>query len=185
MEAHLADLPTSHLRLADLATRKATPFDLMPNAPERAAIAQALGIVGIKKLKFTGEIKPVGRSDWDLRGTLGATVVQDCVVTLDPVTSRIDEPVQRSYLTHVDEPEDTDVEMTIDENVEPLPASVDLYAVLIETLSLSMPAYPRAQGAEMGEAVFSQSGIAPMTDEDAKPFAGLGDLRKALEKKTE
>ena len=75
--------------------------------------------------------------------------------------------------------------MTIDENVEPLPASVDLYAVLIETLSLSMPAYPRAQGAEMGEAVFSQSGIAPMTDEDAKPFAGLGDLRKALEKKTE
>ena len=185
MEAHLADLPTSHLRLADLATRKATPFDLMPNAPERAAIAQALGIVGIKKLKFTGEIKPVGRSDWDLRGTLGATVVQDCVVTLDPVTSRIDEPVQRSYLTHVDEPEDTDVEMTFDENAEPLPASIDLYTVLIEALSLSMPAYPRAQGAEMGEAVFSQSGVSPMTDDDAKPFAGLGDLRNALEKKAD
>tara|TARA_R110002167_G_scaffold4572_1_gene21460 strand:- start:32353 stop:32910 length:558 start_codon:yes stop_codon:yes gene_type:complete len=185
MEAHLADLPTSLLRLADLAARKATPFDLMPNAPQRAAIAQALGIIGIKKLKFTGDIKPVGRTDWDLRGNLGATIVQSCVITLEPVTTRIDEPVQRSYLLNIDAPEEADVEMTFDENAEPLPASIDLYTVLIEALSLSMPAYPRAQGAEMGEAVFSQSGVSPMTDDDAKPFAGLGDLRNALEKKAD
>ena len=73
--------------------------------------------------------------------------------------------------------------MTVDENVEPLPANIDLYIVMIEALSLSMPAYPRAQGAELGNAVFSERGVTPMSDDDAKPFAGLGDLRKALEKK--
>ncbi len=185
MEAHLADLPTSYLRLSDLASRKATPFDLTPSTSERMAIAAALGIVAIKKLKFAGEITPVGRTDWDLRGMLGATVVQDCVVTLDPVTTRVDEPVRRGYMAEVEETEEVEVEMTVDENVEPLPASIDLYGVLVEALALAMPVYPRANGAELGDAVFSKSGTAPMTDDDAKPFAGLGDLRKALENKDE
>ncbi|WP_458790347.1 YceD family protein [Yoonia sp. MH D7] len=181
----MSDLPTSHLRLSDLASRKATPFNLAPNTNERMAIAAALGIVAIKKLTFTGTITPVGRTDWNLRGTLGATVVQDCVVTLAPVTSRVDDPVQRTYMADVAQIEEPEVEMTADENIEHLPTSIDLYSVLIEALSLGMPAYPRAPDAELGDAVFAKSGIAPMTDEDAKPFAGLGDLRKALESKDE
>lgn len=183
MEAHLADLPTSILRLADLASGRSTPFELMPNGPERIAIAASLGIIGIKKLKLTGEISPSGRTDWDLRANLGATIVQECVVTLNPVTTRIDEDVRRTYKVDVEEPEDDEVEMTLDENVEPLPANIDLYSVMIEALSLAMPAYPRAEGAELGDAVFSDRGIAPMSDDDAKPFAGLKGLRKALEKK--
>ena len=104
-------------------------------------------------------------------------------MTLNPVTTRIDEDVRRTYKVDVEEPEDDEVEMTLDENVEPLPANIDLYSVMIEALSLAMPAYPRAEGAELGDAVFSDRGIAPMSDDDAKPFAGLKGLRKALEKK--
>jgi len=183
MEAHLADLPTSPLRLADLAARKATQFKLMPKPHERAAIAASLGIVGVKKLTFTGEITPVGRTDWELQAKLGATVVQACVATLDPVTTRIDEPVTRIYTADFEEPDENEVEMLVDENVEPLPATIDLAAVMIEALSLALPAYPRSESANLGKAVFTEQGIAPMTDEDAKPFAGLGDLRKALENK--
>ncbi len=183
MEAHLADLPTSILRLSDLAARRATQFDVQPDAAERKAIAAALGIVGIKKLTFVGEISPVGRTDWDLKAKLGATVVQDCVVTLAPVTTRIDETVPRTYTAHFEEPNDDDVEMSVDENVEPLPATIDLVEVMVEALSLALPPYPRAEGAVLEESVYSESGITPMTDDDAKPFAGLGDLRKALENK--
>lgn len=183
MEAHLADLPTSPLRLADLASRKATQFQLQPNHQERAAIAAAIGIVGIKKLTFTGEIGPVGRTDWELGAKIGATIVQACVVTLDPVTTRIDEAITRIYTVNFEEPDENEVEMLVDENVEPLPASVDLAAVMIEALSLALPTYPRSEGADLGKAAFTERGIAPMTDEDAKPFAGLGDLRKALENK--
>ena len=183
MGAHLADLPTSPLRLADLASRKATAFELMPNAGERAAIAQSLGIIGIKKLTFKGEITPVGRIDWELRAKLGVTVVQACVVTLDPVTTRVDEPVTRIYTANFEEPDENEVEMLVDENVEPLPASVDLAEVMIEAVALALPPYPRSEGADLSDAVFTEGGKAPMTDEDAKPFAGLGDLRKTLENK--
>lgn len=183
MEAHLTSLPTSILRIADLATRKPTSFDLTPDAAERDQIAQALGITSVKKLRFYGEIAPLGRSDWDLKGTLGATVVQPCVVTLDPVTSRIDEAVVRRYLADFEQPSEEDVEMTADENAEELPATLDLYQVLIESLSLSLPAYPRAPDADLNQSVFTEPGQEAMTDESAKPFAGLAELRDSLKKK--
>lgn len=183
MEAHLAELPTSQLRLSDLAARKATQFDIQPNAAERAVIADELGIIGVKKLRFVGEITPVGKTDWELKAMLGATVVQDCVVTLAPVTSRIDEPVVRIYTAHFEVPNEDEVEMTVDENVEPLPSVVDLVEVTIEALALALPPFPRLEGAELGNIAVTERGITPMSDDDAKPFAGLGDLRKALENK--
>lgn len=183
MEAQLADLPSHPLHLKDLAARRATEFTLTPTATERSAIAADLGIVGVKKLLFTGELRPIGPTDWELHAKLGATVVQACVVTLDPVTSRIDEPVSRVYTAHFEEPDENDVEMSVDENTEPLPATVDVAAVMIEALSLALPTYPRIEGAELGAIAVTERGIAPMSDDDAKPFAGLADLKKSLENK--
>ena len=183
MEAPLAHLPRSQLRLADLATRRATPFELVPTAQERQAIATELGIVGVKKLRFAGQLEPMGRTDWRLQADLGATVVQDCVVTLDPVTTRIDEPVTRNYLANLPEPDATEAEMPEDDTAEPLPAVIDLAQVMIEALALALPLYPRAAGADLGDAVFTEPGANPMTDDDAKPFAGLGALRESLGKK--
>jgi len=185
MEAPVAQLPQSHLRLADLATRRATPFELTPNADERRAVADTLGITGIKKLKFSGQIAPLGTKDWELTADLGATVVQDCVVTLDPVTTRIDEKITRSYLAKIEQIEAAEIEMPEDDTVEALPASLDLAQVMIEALTLALPLYPRAEGADLGEAVFTEPGNAPMTDEDARPFAGLGALRDRLKNKEE
>lgn len=179
----LSALPQSQVRLADLATRKATDFTVQPDAAARAAIAEALGISGVKKLRFAGQIAPVGKADWQLTGELGATVVQPCVVTLDPVTTRIDEAVTRTYVADLPEPEGSEVEMPEDDTIEPLPATLDLIQVLIEALALALPQYPRAEGVDLGEAVFAEPGVAPMRDDDAKPFAGLQALRDSLEKK--
>jgi len=52
-------------------------------------------------------------------------------------------------------------------------------------LSLALPAFPRSADASLGDAQFTAPGQEPMTNEDAKPFAGLGALRDALEKKGE
>jgi hypothetical protein len=51
---------------------------------------------------------------------------------------------------------------------------------MIEALSLLIPAYPRKEGAELGEAVYSQPGVAPMREDDVKPFAGLAALKKQM-----
>ncbi|WP_242650479.1 YceD family protein [Cognatiyoonia koreensis] len=179
----MAEQTRSHLRLADLANRKPTTFDLVPDTKQRARIAEELGILGIKKLRFTGEIAPTGKQDWTLTAHLGATVSQSCVVTLDPVTTRIDEDVTRNYTADYVEMSGTEIEMPEDDTIEPLPETIDLAVVMSEALALALPAFPRAEGASVGQVVHTEPGKEPMTDDDAKPFAGLGALRDALQKK--
>lgn len=181
----LPDLQRSQIRLADLPNRKATAFSLTPSSDDRAGIAAALDILGIKKLRFVGEIAPLGKHDWELTAEMGATITQACVVTLDPVTTRIDEKVTRRYLKDLPEITAGEVEMPEDDTVEGLPESLDLIAVMTEALALALPPYPRSEGAELGEAVFTQSGVTPLRDEDTKPFAGLAGLRETLDKKGE
>lgn len=183
MEAALPTLPQSQLRLADLPTRRPTDFALAPTADERAAVADALGIVAIKKLRFTGQLIPTDRTDWTLQGDLGATVVQDCVVTLAPVSTRIDESVIRHFVADMPEATGTEVEMPEDDTVEPLPSTIDLAHVMIEALSLALPLYPRVPDADTGNATATPAGADPITDQDTKPFSGLQGLRDALEKK--
>lgn len=183
MEAPVTALPPSHLRLADLPNRRATDFELTPDAEGRTAVAKELEITQIRKLRFAGQLTPVGRQDWALTATLGATVVQPCVTTLDPVTTRIDVDVTRSYVADWVEPDAGESEMPEDDTVEPLPTTLDLNAVMIEALALALPDYPRSDGARLEEAVFTEPGVTPMTDEAAKPFAALGALREQLEKK--
>ena len=54
--------------------------------------------------------------------------------------------------------------------------------MLTEALSIEAPDYPRAHGAALSETNFSQPGIAPMTDADAKPFSGLAKLQEKMQK---
>lgn len=180
MEPPLAKLPSTILRLSDLANRRATTFAVIPSADENAAIAATLGLRGLRKLRFAGEIAPLGATDWTLTGMLGATVTQDCVVTLDPVTTRIDEDVTRTYAAAFTDPDGAEVEMPEDDTVEPLPATVDVAAIMIEALSLALPPFPRSADADLGQTQFTEPGATAMTDDDAKPFAGLAALRDSL-----
>jgi uncharacterized metal-binding protein YceD (DUF177 family) len=117
-----------------------------------------------------------------LKAALGATVVQPCVVTLEPVTTRIDVPVQITYAAGLEMPEEEEVEMPEDESIEPLGSHIDPYEVMIEALALALPQYPRKDGAELGEAVYTEPGKAPMRDEETRAFAGLAALRDQMKK---
>lgn len=172
------------LRVADLPASGAHAFDVVADAARREALAAEMGILGVRKLRFQGTVAPAGKADWTLTGTLGATVVQACVVTLEPVTSRIDEPVERLYLAEMPPaPEAAEVEMPEDDTTEALGDVIDLGQVMAEALALALPIYPRAEGADLEQAQFAGPGVAPMTDEDARPFAGLKELRDKLDKK--
>lgn len=169
------------IRLADLPSRKPTRFSLVPEPDELTAIAEDLGLLGLRKLRFAGSLTPRGRQDWVLQADLGATVVQPCVTTLEPVTTRLEESVERNYLADFTAPEEAEAEMPEDDTAEPLPATLDLAEIMREALALALPAFPRAQGVELGEQVFTEPGAEPLRDEDVKPFAGLADLRKRME----
>lgn len=173
------------LRVADLSQNTTTVFDIRPDAARMKEVAAELDLSGLRKLSFKGGLKGEGQADWRLNATLGATVIQPCSVTLEPVTTRIDVPVTRLFqrdFADVDAPE---VEMHEDETIEELGRWIDPAAVMIEALALAVPLYPRAPDAVLGEVVVSEPGIKPMTDEDARPFAGLASLKDQLGKKTQ
>ncbi|WP_158964261.1 YceD family protein [Chachezhania sediminis] len=167
-------------RVADLPQRKATPFELRPDSATCAALAAELGVSGLSKVRFIGQIAPNGPRDWQLDGELGATVVQPCVVTLEPVTTRIDTEVVRHFIADMEDPDGAEVEMPDDETSEPLGPEIDPAVVLAEALALALPLYPRKDGAALGEAVFAAPGVDPLRDTDLKPFAGLAELRNKM-----
>ncbi len=168
------------LTLARLPRGTERSFEILPDAEARARLATELDLIALRKLRFAGRLVPAGARDWRLEGHLGATVVQPCVVTAEPVTTRIDEPVLRRYLADMDEPEGDGVEMPEDDTAEPLPATLDLDAIMAEALALALPLYPRVAGAALDHAVFAPPGTEPLTDEAAKPLAGLAALRDRL-----
>ncbi len=175
-----------HLSVAALPKGRATEFSVRGTAAVAGDIAAGLGLLKLDKLRLSGRIEPVGKADWRLRGELGATVTQSCVVTLEPVTTRIDEPVERLFLAAgLPEPEGGETEVPEDDSVEALGDTIDLLAVATEALALALPPYPRADGATLEDAQFTEPGQTPMTDDDAKPFAGLKALKDQLSQKPE
>ena len=173
--------PSRHV-VSALNPRAEHPFELRPDAETCASLAEHLGASAIRKLRFSGRLQATGGRGWRLDAELGATVVQPCIVTLQPVTTRIDAPVTRRFLpAHEIEPEPgPEVEIPEDDTLEPLGAEIDLQSVMAEALALAMPAYPRAEDAALGEAVYADPGVTPLRDEDTRPFAGLKGLREAL-----
>ncbi|MGP9805496.1 YceD family protein [Paracoccus sp. NSM] len=168
--------PQAHpqrLRVAHLNPNAATPFLLRPDGETRAAIAAELGVEALPKLEFRGEVRPEGAQGWRLDGQLAARVTQACVVTLKPVRSEIGEAVRLRYSPHIATPEGDEVEMG-DETLEPLGAFIDLTAAMIEALALALPAYPRAEGAELA----TPEDVAEPAEDTRRPFAGLDKLLK-------
>jgi uncharacterized metal-binding protein YceD (DUF177 family) len=178
----MSSLPPSSTayRVAELPQNSIKKFEIKPEPAQNDAMATELDLLGLRKLRFSGQIRASGKADWKLSGTLGATVTQACTVTLEPVTTRIDLPVERVYVKNLVQLEEEEVEMPEDDSIEPLGAWIDPEAVMVEALVLALPEYPRIEGAELGEAIYTQAGSAPMKDEDARPFAGLASLKEQL-----
>ncbi|WP_040604376.1 YceD family protein [Sagittula stellata] len=172
------------LRVTELRQSGETPFLMEPDATARAELATALGIVAVRKLRFEGTLAPRGKDGWQLEAKLGATVVQSCIVTLDPVTTRIDTTVLRRFVPArwLEDPEaGSETEVPEDDSLEPLGEVIDLASVMEEELALALPPYPRKEGVELGAAQFAEPGVTPITDEDVRPFAGLADLKKKMD----
>lgn len=157
------------------------PFDLSPTAQEAQDTARLLGAISLRKLRFQGRLSPAPQGAWRLEANLGATVIQTCVLTLDPVTTRIDVPVHRLFTPQT---RDTGAEIVIsdtdDEELEPLCDRIDLGLVAIEALALALPPYPRREGVDLADLVSAPRGVVPLRDADMKPFAALATLRDKL-----
>jgi uncharacterized metal-binding protein YceD (DUF177 family) len=111
-----------------------------------------------------------------VEGRVRAKVGQTCVVTLEPIDSDIDEPVDLMFApTHAEmTPSDAEFEVSLQgDPPEPLTGgTVDLGALAIEFLVLGIDPYPRKSDVEFGTVTVGEEG--------PKPFAALEALKKRL-----
>jgi uncharacterized metal-binding protein YceD (DUF177 family) len=148
-----------------------------PDAAEREMLAAELGISAVDSLdvrlhavKFRGGMRVTGR--------LVAEIVQPSVITLEPVTQAVSEPIDRVFLPGGERPfaAAAGAEIFVDLEGEDVPdhfegPEADLSGLIIETLALGIDPYPRAEG-ESAEAL----GL-PQDAGKESPFAVLKALK--------
>ena len=149
-------------------------FALTADAVVRAGVASVGGLDDLPRLQAQFLVRRQGRG-LRVQGSVDASVVQSCVVTLEPIMNEMHEEIDVSFqpgpienLTHKQDG------TAFDETDTPEPLvgdSVDLGALAVEFLLLGLDPYPRKP-----DAVFE----APATPEpEDKPFAALAVLKEA------
>lgn len=161
----LNEIPAGGLRIK----RSATPA-------ERVELARQLPLVSCEALSVQYVIKPSGRDAYAMTGNVTAEVTQSCIVTLEPVTARLDEPLDCKFVPAAIIPREQteEEELSSLEELEPIEGGwLNVGRVVFEVISTGLDPYPRRPDAEWknddaGDADTAASG----------PFAALAGLKK-------
>lgn len=162
----------AYVCVRDLARRQDYRFALSLGVQDIEQACQTLNVLSLKNTRFRGRIFATGGANWTLTAQLNAHITQACIITLQPVTTHIQESVTRVYSADWNKyTNGTDIEIPPDDTLEPLTDKIDIAAVFLESLALSLPLYPRAKGANFGSRVYTETGTVKAADRH--PFAGL------------
>lgn len=140
------------------------------------AVAAAMEIVACNQLGANYRITPLPNGRFRVAGEVSAEVVQNCVVTLDPVVQRIVEPIDIEFRpkAQIDSPADGEHEVFAPDDPEPIENNrLAVGRIVYETIATALDPYPRATNAELEAA----EGQAEPRDSKANPFAALADWK--------
>jgi uncharacterized metal-binding protein YceD (DUF177 family) len=124
-------------------------FTLEASPEERAALAARFGLEALDAFRAEIELKWIsGGAFLRLKARIQADVTQACVVTLEPVRTALDQPLEILY---AHEPEDPELlESDLERDIELLEAdSLDIGEIVAEEMALMLDPYPRAPGAAL------------------------------------
>jgi hypothetical protein len=145
-------------------------------SPEvRAALARPVGVDAIDRLVARFDVTRRGRDGFRVAGEVSATVRQTCVVTLEPVSNEINEPIEVDFAPpradKLSDLNEIEIDSDVPDEAEPLTGnSIDLGLLATEFLILGVEPYPRK-----GDAAFTAPAAG---DVAAHPFAALAALKK-------
>lgn len=151
---------------------------------ERLALAGRFGLVALDTLSARVSLRRIGRGPVvRVEGRLAAEVVQNCVVSLEPVRSLVEEGFVLLYAPegsggghgHVLE-EGFDFED--DDWPEPLEEGrIDIGEAVAQQLALALDPYPRKPGVRLEDVIGQHEGIG-VEEPPANPFAALARLSR-------
>jgi hypothetical protein len=148
---------------------------LEAGAEVRAALAKPAGVDAIEQLTATFDLRPRGRDRLHVSGRVSATVRQTCVVTLEPLTNTIDEPVDVDFTPErggkASDANEIDIDAHTADEPEPLVGnSIDLGVLVTEFLILGVDPYPRKPDVAFAPPAAGEA--------SGSPFAALAALKK-------
>lgn len=154
--------------------------EVVANAAERKALAEANGLVALRSLAAEFLLTALPEGVVSVEGRVKADLVQNCVITLVPVDQLIDEPVAVRFAPAgsraAPPPPKPGAEVMVDLQFAEPPEqlfgpTLDLGAIAEEHFVLAIDPYPRAPGAALPEPLPEEPGTPD------SPFAALAALR--------
>lgn len=144
---------------------------------ERKDIARVWDVPAVQSFSGSAQVSRWKRDGVRVKGHVESRIVQDCVVTLDPVEQLISEDFEALFVpenSRLARQEPTDGELVVDPDGADIPEtftgdSIDLGAVAAEFAALAIHPYPRKEGVEFGDVIESD----PAADKKESPFAVL------------
>ncbi|MFZ2099014.1 MAG: DUF177 domain-containing protein [Oricola sp.] len=178
--------PISRPVVASVLPTAGFPVHIEASAEERAALAQVHGLLAVERLVADLELKRWRKDGVRLRGRVIAKIIQECIVTLEPVTAELDVPIDAIFVpegSRLARPLDDDGALIIDAEGADVPeifegGVIDAGAIAEEFFELAIDPYPRAPGAELEQA--SETVEEEAEDAADNPFARLAALRDKL-----
>ncbi|WP_439597604.1 YceD family protein [Falsiroseomonas sp.] len=164
-----------------LGAGEARSLELRTRPEEGAALALRFGIPAVARLEAQLTLAPETGGTTRLTGRLQADVVQECVVTLEPVAQQVDVPLDLRLLPEGTPATDDDPESP--DEIETWGGVVDLGEVVAEQLALALDPYPRAPDAAIppelnGGALEPEPDMDDTPPERPNPFAALARLKR-------
>ena len=124
--------------------KKLINFHFQPKKSYLITWAKSLNVGEFFSVKIFGEVSQKTKTRWELSGQLSFEALQECVVTLDPVTSYISCEVKRVYIeNYCPENFQNSFSRSQELECERLEDTIDLINLIFEELSLNTPEYPK------------------------------------------
>jgi hypothetical protein len=174
MTAHVAIPWSVRIPVAEV-PQTGRRFDLAADAATREAVAKAAGVLALPRLEASFDLSPVANNGIRVTGMVSANVEQTCVITLDPMSSRVEERIDLVFVP----PGAAEVQppaAILGGSEEPDPPEIlqngiiDLGALATEFLVLGIDPYPRKPDVSFE--------TPREEDSTAHPFAALAALKK-------
>ena len=150
-------------------------FHLVCSKDALRDLPKRLNVLEAKKASFNGHLKLQVANQIFLRGTVKAKLIQPCSLTLEPVVTTINEKISRTFFIGPNEKRPIKksvfelTEKSFDNDI--IIDEINLGEVLMETISLETPDYPKKSGASIS--------LAPIESMDREnPFSILSKLKK-------
>lgn len=169
--------------LADIPS-EGREFAFEANDAQRRRLAERFDLLELRTFKGTATLKPWRKIGFALEGRFDADVVQACVVTLEPVESRLDDRFRIHFLPAELLAEQagapgSEREIVIDAESEEPPEpmegeTIDIGEAVAEQLALALDPYPRKPGVAFEAEPESPEAV----EEKPNPFAVLEKLKK-------